>query len=590
MKILVTTVTRSPRGNAMRASREIVAEQLRIGRGAECELRLADPRVPLHARTLMMGRNGPQMFDAADINADVTGVYRAQTLPPGTSLKLGPFQIDVTEPPPGTDLALTVELVQALPGKAGLSARDIYEQARRMPVSRRTLSWLLFTLILTGGLLLPVLGALQDTTPAAPARTALDRAQQAPGLQADIVWNPGELADGHQSFAGECKLCHSRSFTRVQDKDCRACHQDMGDHAAPTAAAASGLADVRCASCHQDHKGRLGLAQQISHYAMNDCSSCHGTLQQRLPGTAIQDAHDFATGHPEFRISFLSARLEHDDRHWLTRQRRDDNAPLVEQRGLKFPHQLHLDAKGVRSPRGLVKTDCASCHVPEANGLRFKPVSMAQHCQSCHELRFEPAAPERQLPHGDVDAVMTSLREFYSYLAVNRIALDRPPARLPATAARTVPGKTGSNALRLSGAADVERQVQQTAQEVFEKTTCFSCHAVTRETAADGTPHWRIAPVTPAPAWMPKARFSHASHTMSDCTTCHAAPTSQQAQDVLMPGIASCRSCHAGRDAAPRKLVSNCGLCHGFHTVGPEHPLPAAHPALPAAAPAGARP
>ena len=97
---------------------------------------------------------------------------------------------------------------------------------------------------------------------------------------------------------------------------------------------------------------------------------------------------------------------------------------------------------------------------------------------------------------------MTSLREVYSYLAVNRIALDRPPARLPATAARTVPGKTGSNALRLSGAADVERQVQQTAQEVFEKTTCFSCHAVTRETAADGTPHWRIAPVTPAPAWM----------------------------------------------------------------------------------------
>jgi hypothetical protein len=32
-----------------------------------------------------------------------------------------------------------------------------------------------------------------------------------------------------------------------------------------------------------------------------------------------------------------------------------------------------------------------------------------------------------------------------------------------------------------------------------------------------------------------------------------------------MPTIATCRKCHAGAVAEPRKVVSNCMLCHDFH-------------------------
>lgn len=72
MKVIVTTITRSPKGNPIRASREISAEQIRIGRGAECELRLADPRVPLQARTIFLGKSGPQLYEAFDANVDAT--------------------------------------------------------------------------------------------------------------------------------------------------------------------------------------------------------------------------------------------------------------------------------------------------------------------------------------------------------------------------------------------------------------------------------------------------------------------------------------------------------------------------------------
>lgn len=571
MKVIVTTITRSPKGNPMRSTRELRADQIRVGRGAECELRLADPRVPLHARSIMMGRGGPQMFDAADINADVTGVYRAQLLKPGTVLKIGPFQIDITEAEGDADLALTLELVQPLPGKTKLSARDIYEYARHAPISKRSASWALFAFILVFFLLLPMAlfyANSQDSTAVAGTQT-MNSVRSS--LKADAAWNPGELASGHQPFANNCKTCHSDSFSRVQDKDCLACHQSMGDHVPKEVAKTAGLADVRCASCHRDHKGAQGLKQQITHYFMGECSSCHKDIKQHWPNTKTEDVSDFARAHPEFRVSFVSG-MNADGQAQVSRLRLDakllaHKTGLTEKRGLKFPHDVHLDPKGVRGPQGLVKTTCGSCHVPDSSGMHFKPVTMKDSCQSCHELRFEVAAPERQVPHGNVDEVLATMREFYSYLAIKGIVLNRPQTDLPVNDARAIPGKPAAGALRLSGSAAVDRQVNIAATEIFEKTTCFSCHDITRQTLAAGKTSWQVTPVLPDSDWMPKARFSHAKHDMATCDTCHAATTSKQASDVLMPDIKTCRSCHAGSSPEHQKITSNCGLCHGFHVI-----------------------
>jgi hypothetical protein len=38
---------------------------------------------------------------------------------------------------------------------------------------------------------------------------------------------------------------------------------------------------------------------------------------------------------------------------------------------------------------------------------------MAVHCVSCHELTFDPEAPERQLPHGKPREVVRALEDYF---------------------------------------------------------------------------------------------------------------------------------------------------------------------------------
>lgn len=580
MKVIVTTITRSPKGNPIRASREISAEQIRIGRGAECELRLADPRVPLQARTIFLGKSGPQLYEAFDANVDATfntlsGVHRPQALKPGTSLRIGPYLLEVAAPHHDADLALTVELVQPLPGQSTLSAQELYDQARRSPLSKRALSWALFIGVLAFFLLLPALQPAGRHAAAATPNAHLSGSAASLAGVAQASWNPGELAAGHQPFAKDCRLCHSASFQRVQDKDCLACHRNLGDHVKKTTGPVAGLSEVRCASCHHDHNGRAALRAQMDHFFMGECSACHRDIKAHLPGSHTQNVTDFATLHPQFRATLVTGSTPAGQPE-IARIRLSDTDRLLEQRGLKFPHDVHLDPRGVKGPQGRVQMTCGSCHVPDSSGRHFQPVTMAQHCQSCHELRFEPAMPDRQVPHGNVDEVMQTLRDFYSRLALDGVTLNRPPAATgDASVAGGIPGRHDSPPLRLNGPAAVEQQVQRSATEIFEKTTCFSCHEISRITGADGTPSWQVAKVLPAPQdWMPGAHFSHAAHAMADCGSCHAAAQSKKAQDVLMPGIASCRNCHAGQQAEPQKIVSHCGMCHGFHNIAHPARLP----------------
>lgn len=552
----------------MRSTRELEAEQLRLGRGAECELRLPDPRVPIHARTILLGKNGAQLYEVAEQNADITAVYQAPlTLQPGTSLKIGPFQIDIVEPG-AADLALTLELVQALPQHSKAAGKDVFFHATRLPVSRRLLAWALFLPILVWFLLLPTLnffleqqGGSTKKLTMSEAR-ALHQVKKVAAVASDAPWNPGELAAGHQPFANNCKTCHSESFTRVKDADCKSCHQSMGDHVSKKTGHVAALDATRCASCHRDHKGALGLQQQNSHYFMGECASCHEDIKASLASTRTENVSDFAGEHPEFRVMVATGSGKND----MSRLRLPKAGWLSEKSALKFPHDVHLDPKGVDSPQGRIKTTCASCHKVDDTGTGFKPVTMKENCQSCHELRFELAAPERQVPHGSVSEVMTTLREFYSYVAVNGIVLNRPQGGAAAdTVLRGLPGKAPGSATRLNGSADVDGQVRHAATEIFEKTSCFSCHEISRSAATGAAASWVIRPVTPAPVRMAAAKFSHDKHAMASCESCHAARTSKSSQEVLMPKIDSCRSCHAGNKAESQKIVSNCGLCHGFH-------------------------
>jgi predicted CXXCH cytochrome family protein len=64
--------------------------------------------------------------------------------------------------------------------------------------------------------------------------------------------------------------------------------------------------------------------------------------------------------------------------------------------------------------------------------------------------------------------------------------------------------------------------------------------------------------------YMTKGWFSHETHKTESCSSCHAAAKSMNADELLLPDIDSCRSCHGG-EASNAKVPSSCALCHSYH-------------------------
>ena len=458
---------------------------------------------------------------------------------------------------------------------------------------RRPLSWLAVIIALVAGLLLPMLAFAPPPSVAAlfaqlglvaePVNRAPDLKMQptpwygalpasATGVRTvaalDRVWDAGPLSTAHQPWALDCKACHSEPFARVKDADCLTCHSTLAQHAPDDV---SSMRAQRCASCHREHHGRFGLDQQNRQQTAAECSTCHADIKKTAPKSELRNVRDFADEHPQFAVRIAtSAKADAFKRVVLP-----EHGHLEEGTALKFPHDVHLAKKGIAGPRGDKVMECKDCHVPDSTRTSFKPVTMSEHCQSCHELRFEPALSGRQVPHGSVDEVLNTLAEFYGFLKVEPHAAPVPPE----VGYRARPGKPDKP-------AEVKRTApyagaEAAARELFEKTSCVVCHDVQRK-AGGGAPNtpgarlpsWTIGAVTPAHAWMPQARFNHDSHTMTECKTCHAAERSKKATEVLMPGIKVCRDCHVGATAVADKVRSDCGLCHGFHPKSPAHAAP----------------
>ena len=444
----------------------------------------------------------------------------------------------------------------AAPGKPDPLQAEA-DRLRRPLAGRRRVAWILALLVAALGLALPFIAPAPATDTETKAAGGFDR-----------VWNPGPLAAAHQPWASQCRLCHAEPFSRVQDESCRGCHRDVRDHVDRSVVHVAAL-EVRCASCHRDHQGAFSLEQQNLHFTGKECGSCHGDIRAHHPDTLTENASDFASAHPQFRVQLRSGDAVDAP---LVRARLPDTGLLEEPPGLVFPHDVHLVKDGVGSPEGKRRLDCGDCHAPDTSGEGFLPVRMETHCQSCHSLAIEPAFSGREMPHGPVPAVLDSLVEFYSFVAQTGAPPDPLAGRSGPHLVR--PGKPEASPSFIQPGAAPIAMARRAATELIEKTACHVCHRPERletpgvpGTPGASLPQWRIPGVAPAHAWMPAARFSHAAHRNESCGSCHAAAQSKAATDVLMPGIARCRDCHAGSAPAERRVASDCGLCHGFHVV-----------------------
>lgn len=545
MKVLIRFIRRLESGAVEHHDRTFDGERLTLGRGTGQDIHLRDRRVALeHAEIRKVG-TGYEISTRGVSGITVNDSFcRKASLKLGDSVYIGSNILKIIQPPESHDFAFTFELDP--------EARE--EEAERAPVrdelidqapSKRTWSWGLALAVLAVFLLVPLLvfqgGSIADFLRGTP-------------LPDDKVWLSGPLHPTHQLEIGDdCTACHEKPFAQVRDSACLACHAQLTHHVPKDARKHEDMESWRCQSCHKEHNepAQLVLAENKL------CADCHvGILSTDAVAGGLLPVGNFKDQHPEFRVSLLVAAGQ-PPVSWQVERIALDDASLAEKSGLSFPHDEHLSADGVTGPDGPQVLACADCHQLEQGGEFFQPIRMADHCQSCHVLEFDEQAPGREVPHARPEAVQTMLQDYFaSKLLTGRLASGELASTLRIPGQRELTAKERAETL-----AESRRLAGERFDELFEG-VCAECHASEALSTTPGAMP-QIKPVRLTGHWMPKAHFSHARHEAGlECGDCHAAKTSSQSSDVLMPKIDGCRDCHG------RNLASTCLTCHGFHLQG----------------------
>jgi hypothetical protein len=414
------------------------------------------------------------------------------------------------------------------------------------------------------------------------------------------------VSHSHAGFGDNCSACHDQPFGTasrfmpgsrvgtVSDGKCLACH-DAGRHdphqmhnTGPDGKASG------CIDCHKEHRG--DALSKLSDIA---CINCHSDLKTDDNAARFHaKINHFTDGHPPFGT-------------WR-------KAPITDPAGGKFffNHKRHLELANelkdvpkasrpqlVAEAEKLRQQDCAYCHKTDADMKRMLPVRYDDHCAACHPLNVQ-AAPAAQWP-ADVAAE-------FARTPLAHPSHDEGPAKIraailqrylalagkakPATAAAPTEPPILRSPDEAKEIQEQERvameRTRQTESQLFDRagSGCGQCHKETgrkddlpeyahphqqRGRWKDEIANWpveRLRNATYADAanrWYPLATFDHGVHRTSACTDCHAARTSAKTEDVLIPTIDTCMTCHNRSTAAAH---SDCLTCHHYHDRGQERP------------------
>jgi hypothetical protein len=272
------------------------------------------------------------------------------------------------------------------------------------------------------------------------------------------------------------------------------------------------------------------------------CTACHQSLEidtnvaannPRPKGGFHKEIRAFSSNHPEFR---------------LVAERSPDPTPL------KLNHEKHLrpDLPGPNGQR--FQLQCADCHRIDDNG-KILSVQFERDCQSCHSLAFDERIPH-QAPHESADIVLGFVRTAFSRhagdhpgqwksdpdwhparsIAALRIMRDEAPQSLPAW---------------------VEARVAASRRLLFNQ-RCRECHVVENPDSASPA----VQSFTVPGQWFVHSEFSHKTHRVMDCVSCHAgARTSTNTSDLMLPAKATCLTCHNDSNDS----ITACSTCHRYH-------------------------
>ena len=425
------------------------------------------------------------------------------------------------------------------------------------------------------------------------------------------VYSSGSLSQAHAILEKECSACHvqeAEAFSsKATDSACLGCHDGPAHHVAQTSV-------PKCAWCHDEHRGRINITAATN----QACAECHSHLKASR-GAAQYASHirTFEDGHPEFAAL-----------------RSVESGAVKDPGTIKLNHALHM--KPIRSgPNGpIVQLECGNCHRATAGGadltyadpkyraatVSYKdadeflplhsetlsgprsvtgrelmaPVRFANACAACHLLTFDKRF-DYGVPHDKPEVVHAFLvRVFREYIAAHpsEVRVLRDPNR-------DLTGKALPPDLRVLTPALWVTERTAEAENLLWRKTCNQCHTLTpfsnnlgtkielpvalesdvNKLSSSSTELPSIAPASITLQWMPHAKFDHSKHEGFTCVSCHAkALTSAESSDLLLPGIETCKKCHApGQEHAE----SRCFECHTYHDwskrkeVTPKFTLPA---------------
>lgn len=569
MKVLVRHLLKKTRAGGYAQRDEIIeAPSIRFGRGADCEIHVTDPRLLLHHVELTERQGGLFVESAGSIDFQLNGrITSAASIKPGDEVHIGPYDLIVLEPEGDATATFSLEYARPLGDElAALRARSNVE-TKKVGLGIRGWAWLMFLIAVTVGIAAPLVafyGKDRNGDPMAAENRGLL-------ASADEIWQSGPFSGVHAHFGDQCETCHVNAFEQVTVDVCVACHSDAGHHADPVTFPVGSLEGQQCENCHKEHTGGEDL--MITGEAF--CTSCHSQFSEVAANSRLLDVSGFET-HPEFHPTIVT------DVESMTVDRVSVAAdpPPVDGSNLKFPHNKHLNPEGMRTPSGtrFVMT-CENCHQPETGGIAMLPVRFEDKCGGCHRLQFEPSAPERVMPHGSVEAAKLFVEDTYAVLAL-RGGYNEEDESAPDVVRRIVgtPITEDQRGIALEWA---ERKASEVLDSRYGRGLCAQCHTVQEgDTARD----WTVAPVHLTKRWLPKGFFTHDAHEDRSCTTCHNAPESASATDVILPSIEVCQACHGG-EFASGKTQTGCTDCHGFHRedllrtdVSQSAELPDGHP------------
>ncbi len=543
--MIVIRRTRPGRNNTVLATDTPLAEPVHFGRADTCGLRVLRAGVAFCHATLTRDGDAVRIEAAPETVLGPAGkpARSARLLGEGDSVRIGPCTLTLRAPAsegPVLELAEDppTEETEEVRAERHFAAFDV-----RLPNVR-----LMGTALTCAILVLLFAFPLAFSPSAGSADAHQATALAALRRPAQTVWNVGQISRAHGGFGAECAFCHTAAFAHASQSSCLACHAGIGQHASPVLAPAADIEGVNCEHCHLEHKGPAMAVRN----RQADCASCHVNIRAAAPHTLLRNVDDFSDGHPQFKAALVQdATLHRTARFEIG----DEHAP--DHSNLKFTHATHLKLAGLRAAGG--GEACSLCHAPTPGGTSFKPVAFDTACASCHTLQFDPDHPQWRLPHGRADEVQSRVAGYYARAVLAGENFFQPPADL-----FRKPGAP-PDPPRPAGAALVSAMTAQAMASSIARSACGECH--TMMAAAPGTPEggFTVAPVFVPDSYQPSTKFSHAAHATSSCSSCHAAKSSDGGPTALLPGISTCRNCHAGAAGAPQRVASDCAFCHRFH-------------------------